>query len=78
MSEAFSPIQEISQIYNPLIASITTAYINRPESLKNLSVQEYIVYFCQEYQKVNYASLKVRATMDLDGNYVLENNAPKR
>ena len=77
MSEAFSPIQEISQMYNPLIASITTAYISRPESLKNLSVEEYILYFCEEYQKVNDAALKVRATMDLDGNYVLD-NGPKR
>ena len=36
MSESFSSIQEISQIYNPLIATITQSYINRPENLKNL------------------------------------------
>ena len=78
MSEAFSPIQEISQMYNPLIASITTAYISRPESLKNLSIEEYVLYYCQEYQKVSTAALQVRATMNFDGNYVLENNAPKR
>ena len=77
MNEAFSPIQEISQIYNPLIAAITESYINRPESLRNLSVQEYVLYYCQEYQKINSAALQVRATMDLDGNYILD-NGPKR
>ncbi len=77
MNESFSPIQEISQIYNPLIASITTAYINRPENLKLLSQEEFILYFCEEYQKVNNAALKVRATMDVNGNYSLD-NGPKR